>query len=479
MFFKRLKNQPLLLVLFVIIFLSIITFLPKEVNILGYDVKPFDLYEEVKPDSLLYYGYQNNEVKDIIGKQPVITANKNKIAPAMLPLLTLNLFNKKYSDSDKNVSLTFIPPQGRSVSIEGNKGHMSHFFQALKQQARTNKIRVAHYGDSGNEGDLVTNDIRTKLQKEFGGSGVGLLAITAQDIRFRQTMKHTFSNNWKTESVLTGNRSNYSLGLNGFASVPQGNSWVKYEATSITPSSNTVRVLYTNAKASSVRYSVNNGAEQTANLQPGKDLKEIVVNHNGTINSFELKATMAEQAQFIGVSFESTGGGVYVDNYPWRGNGGTGFRDIPMNIMKDYNRMFNYKLFIIEFGANMLEAGRIDYTWYKNQMIRIVNNLKEAFPNTSFLLVGLGDKSAKQGTRFVTHSGVPLLIKTQKEIVQETGIAFYDKFQAMGGENSMTQWVNANPPLASKDHSHFTGLGSSKIGNMLIDTILQQYRTSN
>jgi len=42
----------------------------------------------------------------------------------------------------------------------------------------------------------------------------------------------------------------------------------------------------------------------------------------------------------------------------------------------------------------------------------------------------------------------------------------------MGGENSMADWVNANPPLAYSDYIHFNSLGTKKEAEMLFETIL-------
>jgi hypothetical protein len=40
-------------------------------------------------------------------------------------------------------------------------------------------------------------------------------------------------------------------------------------------------------------------------------------------------------------------------------------------------------------------------------------------------------------------------------------------FHVMGGENSMVQWVNHNPPLGGPDYIHFSNRGAAEIGTML------------
>ena len=48
-------------------------------------------------------------------------------------------------------------------------------------------------------------------------------------------------------------------------------------------------------------------------------------------------------------------------------------------------------------------------------------------------------------------------------------------YAAMGGLNSMAQWVKQVPPLAGPDYVHFTPRGAEKMGDMLFDTLMLYY----
>jgi lysophospholipase L1-like esterase len=111
-------------------------------------------------------------------------------------------------------------------------------------------------------------------------------------------------------------------------------------------------------------------------------------------------------------------------------------------------------------------------------MIKVINDLKSTFPQTSILLIGVGDKSIKKGTKFVTDPRVSELNKLQLDIVAKTGIAFWDFFQAMGGYNSMVTWVHTNPPLGAFDYEHPTDLGAEKIGHMIAKALIDAYSNS-
>ncbi|TAH00032.1 MAG: hypothetical protein EAZ17_06745, partial [Sphingobacteriales bacterium] len=66
-------------------------------------------------------------------------------------------------------------------------------------------------------------------------------------------------------------------------------------------------------------------------------------------------------------------------------------------------------------------------------------------------------RSSKALTRLVTF---------QESIANETGIAFWNTWKAMGGEGSMARWLNSKPQLCSGDLTHPTPKGAELIGNL-------------
>ncbi len=475
------KNKPLILIALTVVFVIVISHFINNVTIFGYTVKTIDLFMDIKPDSLQSYNNKVNSIFDNKEASGLFAFNKEKIdtrdfSASVSFALSHSSINNSDNDRSSN-ALAYQVPETKDVPLTGNISQMKYFFDALKK-AGSEKIRVAHYGDSGVEGDAITANIRQNLQQKFGGKGVGFLSITSQDITFRTTTKQSFSNNWSTTSVVTGNAHNLPLGMNGDLSIPQGVSWVNYQTTNWIPYLNTfnmVRIFYSNAKPSTINYSFNNQGDQSAELKSGNAIQEIKLNApGGSAQSFKLTTTFANQAYFYGVSLED-GNGVYVDNFPWRGNTGLGFTSIPESSFLQFSKMLNYKLIILAFGANETSFSSADNTWYENQMVKVINNLKKAFPETSFLLIGVGDKGVKRGTRFVTDPNVPLLMKTQENIASKTGIAFWNLFEAMGGYNSMEKWVKANPPLAFMDYTHPSWQGSAKIGDMIAAAIIEAY----
>ena len=74
-----------------------------------------------------------------------------------------------------------------------------------------------------------------------------------------------------------------------------------------------------------------------------------------------------------------------------------------------------------------------------------------------------------------TYPFLPQVVAALKQAAHSEGAAYWDMFEVMGGENSMVQWVNAQPQLAGKDHIHFTRLGAERVGELLSRSILNTY----
>jgi len=366
------------------------------------------------------------------------------------------------------------PPVGKKVPITGDTSQLKKFLNVLNE-SKTKKIRIAHYGDSINWGDIITADLRQNFQSKFGGIGAGFQSICSDDIAVKQTTKHTFNEaDWEWASLFTRNLKNYTLGIAGTVAKSKGNSWVKYEATNFKSSSKsfkTIRLFYNNAKNNCyVSFALNNSAVQNLKLETGLDVKESDINSSGNATSVKLNFnSCSSDVNFFGVSLEN-GNGVYVDNFPIRGNSGVSIDDIPRNILSDFQKMLNYKLIILNYGLNIASPEQTNYTWYRNKMIKVINNLKQIFPDAAILLVGVSDKAIKKGTKFVTDPSVLMVLNEQKIIVQQTGIAFWNSLEAMGGVNSMNEWVNQN--LALKDYSHFSDAGGKILADLLTDAIL-------
>ncbi len=465
-------KQPLYIIFLTIIFLFISSFIKIDFKFWGLELRNVDILSDIKsePSEYLQNNLFDKKHHDKLFALNEFNFHRNKNYAA---------FNFFSNESETDVLFVPANPQGKEEPIVGNLQQLNNFFRSL---ASTNNqvVRVAHFGDSAIEGDLITADIREVLQNKFGGSGVGWLGIVSQDIAFRMTTKHTFSDNWESAALYTNNPKGLPLGISGECSIPKGNAWVSYETTRIRRNLKNfshVRLFYSHAKNSEIYYSFDNGSKQKATLQPGNEIQQLIVNSPRSARSVKFEFPMKDQAYVYGVSLENEPG-IYVDNFPLRGNSGVDLQKINVSMLRQFGKYLNYKLIIFEFGMNIAGTSRTDYSWYSREMVKVINDFKSAFPQASFLLIGIHDKTMKRGNSFVTDPTILRLLDAQKNIADQTNIAYWSLFDAMGGENSMSKWVNANPPMAFKDYIHFNDQGAHKVAELLTDALINQYNKS-
>jgi lysophospholipase L1-like esterase len=450
-------RQSLILLFVTILLLFLSSYIKIEYDLYGIYIHSIDLFSDIKTDKV------KENINHNFSKAKILTAGFH-----FNDFIT-NALHFVSPGTDNSNS-----PQGVKTPLIGNTKQLSHFFDALK---KNKSVRIAHYGDSAIEGDLITADIREVLQNKFGGNGVGWMGIVSQDIQFRMTTKHTFSDNWENATLYTSNPKGLPLGISGEINIPKGNAWVKYEATRVRKSLrefSTVKLYYSSAKNSQIYYSFNGGAKKSATLKTGNSVQELTLSSPTKAKYVTIEFPIADQAYFYGVSLENEPG-LFIDNFPLRGNTGVDISQINTSMLKEFGKYFNYDLIILEFGLNIAGSARTDYSWYEREMIKVINHLKRAFPKTSIVMISVHDKAMKKGSNFVTDPGILKLLETQKNIAKQADVALWSMFDAMGGENSMPQWVNANPPLAFKDYIHFNDLGAAKIAKLFVESLLDLY----
>ncbi len=75
-----------------------------------------------------------------------------------------------------------------------------------------------------------------------------------------------------------------------------------------------------------------------------------------------------------------------------------------------------------------------------------VSILKEAFPQAGILVVSVGDRDYKtEEGELRTMPGIKNLVRYQQNLAADEAVAFWNMFEAMGGEGSMAEMVHAKP----------------------------------
>ena len=167
-------KRPLLLTVLVIVFLLALHFLPK-ISIDGYEIRQIDILSDL------------TEKKAIHNDDGL--SNKSQAGET----LTKNA---------KGETITFkeVWPKGVQAIVDfsdGGANGLDHFYAMVDSVAhhklKGRPLRVAYYGDSFIEGDILVSDLRELLQKKFGGNGVGWIDAANDLTQYKLTITNHFS----------------------------------------------------------------------------------------------------------------------------------------------------------------------------------------------------------------------------------------------------------------------------------------------
>ena len=416
-----------------------------------------------------------------------IASSKNIVVDSLLLEAIAEDGDLKSEDTLTNITIDYKITNGVKFPTEtfedytGNQ-YLVTFFEKLFQleTKKEGNVRIAYFGDSMTDGDLIVKDFRTYLQEKFGGQGVGFVNITSESASSRSSVTHEFSGNWKTQSYLKVKRPSRAFGVNGhvfFANDTANVAWVKYKATKTKFASELPRptLFYGSSSNKEGKVFFVAGDTIVKKLTPNNTLNTLTLSE-GSLKNLKVNFKKADSIPIYGFNFDD-GKGVHVDNFSNRGNSGLPLGSFDINTMRAFHAKLDYDLIVLQYGANVLNYGTLDYTWYEKRMTKVVNHLKECFPGVAILIVSTADKSTKYDLEMKTDSAVVPLNRAQKKYAIKSEASFVNMYTLMGGDGSMVKWVEEVPSKANKDYTHFNHRGAKEAANLIFTQLNQGYET--
>lgn len=431
-----------ILTLLVIAGLEALHFLPA-LTIGGKTLRKVDLLSDIRPD------------------KPVVVAYSDTVA---LPVVKKPAF----VDTCRN-GMVCIEDYADSTSLG-----MKAFYRALGE-VQQRAVRIAYFGDSFIEADILTADLREMLQKRYGGCGVGYVTITTEVAGYRPTVGHTWDG-WTSHAVTDGHFDRSQQDISNHYFIPRSGAFVtlkgqrKYASRLDTCQASTI--YFISPDSARITATINGKTAKTFEVSPGDStLQALTV--RGKIGSVRWQVdSIQAHATFYGATMDAENG-IAVDNFSVRGSSGQQLGNIPMAMLRRYHRLRPYDLIVLQYGLNVASEQGVNYTYYTHAMAKVIAHLKDAFPETSILLVGVGDREYKdENGELHTMPGVKNLIRYQQALAADTHIAFWNMFDAMGGEGSMEKLVDSHPQMANYDYTHINFRGGKHLAEILYKTLL-------
>lgn len=388
------------------------------------------------------------------------------------PLPSLEaLLKADYSD--------ILPADSLITSIEEFRGDefdtpMHRLYEKLL--AGQESVRVAFMGDSFVEGDILTADLRELLQDTFHGGGVGYAPVASPFTGFRQTIKTT-SKGWTPYNIMQRKSTPepyvgdyFVSGWVARATDGASTRWDMTDRRRHLTECNRARLLFISRESSKITVILNDNVQREFEFDGSDVVRQIVVEEE-QILSLEMRVDSgAAGFTAIGADFDSTSG-LSLDNFSVRSNNGQAMFWSSASVNAQIHSMRPYDLVVLQYGLNIMQADRHNYSLYGEQVEKMVRYVESCFPGAAVLVMGVSDRSQRNEQGIVPMSSAVDLTRSQREAAEKCGVAFWNTYEAMQRLGGMTAFVENG--WAGKDYTHINYAGGREIARQLYYALLQ------
>ncbi len=372
-----------------------------------------------------------------------------------------------------------LPPDSLITPIEEFRGDdfdtpMGRLYEKLLR--RESPVRVAFMGDSFVEGDILTADLRELLQDSFSGGGVGFVPFASPFTGFRQTIKTT-SKGWTPYNIMQRKSvpepyvgDFFVSGWVAKASAGASTRWDVVQRRRHLEECSRVRLMFLSREDSRIVLRLNDG-EQSEFTFEGSDVVRQIVVEEPHISSLEVIVEEgAAGFTALGADFDSTEG-VAVDNLSIRSNNGQAMFWSSAAVNAQIHAMRPYDLVILQYGLNIMQPDRHNYSLYGEQVEKMVRYVESCFPGAAVVVMGVSDRSQRGEQGFVPMSSATDLSAAQRAAAERCRVSFWNTYEVMQRAGGMAEFVARG--WAGKDYTHINYAGGREIARALYHALLQ------
>jgi lysophospholipase L1-like esterase len=365
----------------------------------------------------------------------------------------------------------------QSTLLDDSAGALDSFYRALSD--RRNVVRVVHYGDSPTTADLITGDIRTLLQKDFGDGGHGFVLIAKPWAWYQHKGVTVSGSGWQMAPASRFETRDGLFGLGGvsFVGETHARSRVVFEG-----GQSHVEVWYLAQPQGGV-FSVSADGRALGTVETDSDSKRpgfVSFSIPGGADEFTIEVDRGS-VRLFGMTAEKGGPGLVYDSLGLNGASIT----VLSRMLKEAHwaeelRHRAPQLVIINYGSNEADFARFIEDGYEKELREAIRRVRAALPETSILLMSPMDRGHRTGPGEIeTMPTIPAIVAIQRRVARETRCGFFDTYAAMGGEGTMARWYAAQPRLVSADFIHPYPAGGKLIAEIFVRELESAFRRHN
>jgi len=349
---------------------------------------------------------------------------------------------------------------------------LDRFFTSLREGQVT---RILHYGDSPTTADSITSGVRRTLQKRFGDAGHGFLLIAPPWAWYGHAGTQLSASGWKIEPASQSRAADHIHGLGGVNF--SGSAGASSHVTLSTAHSG--GVVYYLAQPGGGTFTLSADEAELATIHtdaPGKAPATAEFRFPSGARSLDLRVAEG-QVRLFGYRFDKDQPGI---QYSSIGINGAQvqmiLRAFEPNQWRAELRAENPGLVILNYGTNESIYPAYIEKDYPNELRAVVARLRDALPESSILIMSPMDRGVRNSSGEIeTPAALTKLVDVQQRVAEETGCAFFNTFEAMGGAGTMARWYEMQPRLVSGDFIHPLPQGADKVADLFSAALLLAY----
>jgi lysophospholipase L1-like esterase len=367
-------------------------------------------------------------------------------------------------------------PQAISPVFVDDTNSLDPFFAALWQLEQVNPaqgkqgdvVTILHYGDSPTTADLITGDVRAQLQRRFGDAGRGYTLIAKPWAWYGHRGVEISDHGWKMRTGVGLMREGI-YGLGGAAFEGQPGAWSKFRLTESQQTAVDVEYL---AKPGGGAFAVEADDQRIVEQTTGAETQATASVHvelpPGT-KIVSIRPTSGSVTLF-GADFRRGSSGLLYDSLGL--NGATvsvlGRVQQPILWKQELDRA-QPALVIVNYGSNESSFGAFVRKQYAGELRLAIQRLRVAAPGVPILVMSPMDRGERGGLDEIkTMPTIPEIVGIQRQAAAESHCAFFDTYDAMGGDGTMSRWYAASPRLVTADLLHPTPQGATIVASLFI-----------
>jgi lysophospholipase L1-like esterase len=355
--------------------------------------------------------------------------------------------------------------------------NLDPFFAALYklEQGQSGVVSILHYGDSPTTADLITGDIRVRMQSRFGDAGRGYTLVAKPWAWYGHRGVEMSSSGWKIRTGVGLIREGI-YGLGGAAFEGKPGAWSKFRITDSAQSAVEIEYLtHPDGGSFSIMADGNQIATQStasdtqsaaflsAALPPGTKVVSVQPS-DGSVTLFGVDFRRGQ----IGLLYDSLGL-----------NGATTSvlaRVMQPQIWKQELDHAAPALIIVNYGSNESSFGKFVHTMYANELRLAIGRIRQLDPTASILIMSPMDRGERTGLDEIeTMDTIPEIVAIQRQVAADTHCAFFDTYDAMGSSGTMARWYTASPRLVTADLLHPTPQGATIVAGLFLEQLSLRY----